>query len=283
MRNFALLTIFFLLTYNIKSFAERIDIEELSGFEITDSFKIKPVKASHFLHFSNNIETSEEIKIQNWEEGILNGFIPQASQTKQSKITYSSAIDFGVLSNKYLGNLQVVFTSRYLEKEQKFNGIEKYGGTLKKRLEKITKYLSLYLGVGFYKLNILEVESGDITQKNELSYFFSTHLDMQTIFLKLDLGVKKIENDIDYNSDLYLKFKLRDNLHLSSQFSASIWRELASKVKSFSAYGSYSAKFDLSLQIKKNLEASFGFGYEKNKRYGFKRQNINFNLKYFIF
>jgi hypothetical protein len=150
-------------------------------------------------------------------------------------------------------------------------------------LEKITKYLSLYLGVGFYKLNILEVESGDITQKNELSYFFSTHLDMQTIFLKLDLGVKKIENDIDYNSDLYLKFKLRDNLHLSSQFSASIWRELASKVKSFSAYGSYSAKFDLSLQIKKNLEASFGFGYEKNKRYGFKRQNINFNLKYFIF
>ena len=259
-----------------------LDIEELSGFEIIDSVKIKPIKASHFLHFSNTFEAFEEVRIQNWEEDILEGFTAPIKQTKQSKITYSPTIDFGILSNRYLGNLQIVFTSRYIEKEQKFSGIEKYGGTLKKRLEKINKYLSFYAGAGFYKLNIFQGSEDDLIQKNELIYFFSTHIDMQKTFLKLDVGIKKMEDNLDYNGDLYLKFKVRDNLYFSSQLTASIWNELAHQIKSFSKYGSYSFKFELSSNIKKNLETSFGFRYEKSKRYGFKRQNINLSLKYLV-
>jgi hypothetical protein len=262
-------------------------LEDLGGVEVTknsndDLVKIKLIKPSHFIYFSNQIKISEEQRIPTWEEEILANVIAPFKAKRYSKISYSPMIDFGILNKKYLGSISADFSSNYIEKENKFNGIEKYGGSIKIRVERFSKALSFYAGFGAYKLNTFLPEDEIILQNKELLYFSSTHIELESMFIKFDLGVKVLQKNANYFADIYTKFKITNQLNFSFQLLALFNKNFSLKIANLKNYGHYSAKFGFDTPIAKDMDLNLTFAYDSNKMDGIKGESIIFSIKYKI-
>ena len=272
---------------------ELMNLEEVESLRfITDSDgKIQSIKAIKFkssLDLRNEISVSNLESISSWEEDKIKELIPDAPKLmedfKVQKITYSSNLDFWRKSNKYLISFNASISSFYYNNIDKVI-FDKYGILLLRRIskKKHRRKFSVYLGSEFsYISNFYHVGESDIIflKSQQARIFKVINYRMGNFFLKFEGGINLLEYSNDVNFDVFLKFPIEKGLNGFVQINVVFEDTFLKEKKNFHSYGFVKSKIGLISDINKNLSAEMFLSYEKNKRYGFKSQEMGFAIKY---
>jgi hypothetical protein len=250
---------------------------------------IKPIKFNHFLYLANEVVLSKITPIFSFEEDKLESAFPGINAPKGdafTKINYNPAVHFSLRNERYLISTFASLSSVYSNKDFSNLELEKYGINAKFRtLTFLQRRIAIYTGyeasqnINFYG----ELEGERKFVKSVESLFFSSlHVRLPLVFAKLDIGYKNNSKNKGANIvvDFFIKGEFWQDLNGFFQARVDVERDYFKTRRSFDAFGSAYYKVGYIYDLNKDFMFSLFLGYEKNKKYGFKKEEVGLSLTY---
>ena len=275
------------------------DFEEVEGFRFeTDKdgkiISATPIRFKTSISLLHQVFLSREQSILNWEDDKLKeaieGFPDLRPSYDITKTTYSPIFNYSMKTGKSIISLFFSVSSIYNNNKYVGTVFEKYGFSYQKRLRRWYKKRFSY----FVKLNIEGMKNVEVKDANNIQFnsawsftvLNSLQLTLRNTFIKLEIGVEKgkksniLKPEQNLIAEVFIKYNFDDKIGIFANARANIDKEFFDINRNFERYGSINFKGGFTFDATDDTSFILSLAYEKNKRYGFKLQELGFMINY---